>query len=65
MPSSRREYAQVLRLLKTFAIADFQTAVEQGIDFDAIGFDAVKHLLLRRGECAVISPAGTWEWKPA
>ena len=42
----RREYVQVLRLLETFTIADLQAAVEQAIDLGAIGFDAVKHLVL-------------------
>ena len=46
----RREYVQVLRLLETFAVADLQAAVEQAIDLGAIGFDAVKHLVLCRVE---------------
>ena len=46
----RREYVQVLRLLETFTLADLQAAVEQAIDLGAIGFDAVKHLVLCRIE---------------
>ena len=46
----KREYVQVLRLLETFTLADLQAAVEQAIDLGAIGFDAVKHLVLCRIE---------------
>ncbi|BBD02553.1 hypothetical protein YGS_C2P0567 [Sphingobium sp. YG1] len=46
----RREYVQVLRLLETFTVADLQAAVEQAIALGAIGFDAVKHLVLCRVE---------------
>ncbi len=42
----RREYVQVLRLLESFELADLHGAVKQAIQFGAIGFDAVKHLLL-------------------
>ena len=46
----RREYVQVLRLLESFTIGDLQAAVEQALDLGAIGFDAVKHLVLCRIE---------------
>nr|KIS29365.1 transposase [Novosphingobium sp. P6W]KIS29417.1 transposase [Novosphingobium sp. P6W] len=46
----KREYVQVLRLLESFDIADLQAAVEQAIDLGAVGFDAVKHLVLCRVE---------------
>ena len=46
----RREYVQVLRLLESFALADLHGAVKQALDMGAIGFDAVKHLLLCRVE---------------
>jgi hypothetical protein len=47
----RREYVQVLRLLESFALADLHAAVCQALQLGAIGFDAVKHLLLCRVEC--------------
>ena len=46
----RREYVQVLRLLESFELADLHAAVKQALQFGAIGFDAVKHLLLCRVE---------------
>ena len=46
----RREYVQVLRLLESFALVDLHGAVTQALDMGAIGFDAVKHLLLCRVE---------------
>ena len=46
----RREYVQVLRLLESFTLADLHGAVKQALDIGAIGFDAVKHLLLCRVE---------------
>ena len=45
-----REYVQVLRLLESFALADLHGAIKQALDMGAIGFDAVKHLLLCRVE---------------
>jgi hypothetical protein len=44
--ASRREYVQVLRLLETFEMADLQVAVKNALRMGAIGFDAVKHLVL-------------------
>lgn len=46
----RREYVQVLRLLESFELADLHAAVKQAIQLGAIGFDAVKHLILCRVE---------------
>lgn len=46
----RREYIQVLRLLETFDLAELRAAVKQAIQMGAIGFDAVKHILLCRVE---------------
>ena len=46
----RREYVQVLRLLESFPLADLHGAVKQALDMGAIGFDAVKHLVLCRIE---------------
>jgi hypothetical protein len=45
-----REYVQVLRLLETFALVEVHHAVRDAIKLGAIGFDAVKHLLLCRIE---------------
>jgi len=42
----RREYVQVLRLMETFSVPEVTAAVRQALDLRAIGFDAVKHLVL-------------------
>lgn len=42
----RREYVQVLRLMETFSLAEVTAAVRQALGLRAIGFDAVKHLVL-------------------
>lgn len=39
---------QVLRLLESFDIADLHAAVNPALQLGAIGFDAVKHLVLCR-----------------
>jgi hypothetical protein len=44
----KREYVQVLRLLETFEMDDVLHAVQDAIKLGAIGFDAVKHLILCR-----------------
>ena len=44
----KREFVQVLRLMETFAIDDVAAAVRDAIRRGAIGFDAVKHLVLCR-----------------
>ena len=46
----KREYVQVLRLLENFEPDDVHGAVKQALDLGAIGYDAVKHLLLCRIE---------------
>ena len=48
--SGRREYVQVLRLLETFEPADVYAGVKDALRLGAIGFDAVKHLVLCRIE---------------
>jgi len=47
--NGRREYVQVLRLLVPFSLEEVAAAVRQSLQFRAIAFDAVKHLLL----CAI------------
>jgi transposase len=42
----RREYVQVLRLLETFGMDDLHAAVKKALKLGAVGFDAVKHLVL-------------------
>ena len=44
--AGRRKYVQVLRLLETFEMGDLQVAVKNALRMGAIGFDAVKHLVL-------------------
>ena len=44
----KREYVQVLRLLEQFKMCDVHAAVKQSQEMGAIGYDAVKHLLLCR-----------------
>jgi len=46
----KREYVQVLRLLETFEMGHVHGAVRQALDLGAIGYDAVKHLMLCRIE---------------
>ena len=46
----KREFVQVLRLLETFSQQEGHTAVRDAIRLGAIGFDAVKHLVLCRLE---------------
>jgi transposase len=45
-----REYAQVLRLIETFALAEVTQAIEDALLLGTISFDAVRHLLLCRIE---------------
>jgi hypothetical protein len=45
----RREYVQVLMLMKTFSMDEVTVAAQQALQMRAIAFDAVKHLLL----CAI------------
>ena len=46
----KREYVQVLRLLETFSLDDVRAAISDALERGAIGFDAVKHLVLCRIE---------------
>jgi len=46
----KREYVQVLRLLETFKMDHVVGAVRHALDLGAIGYDAVKHLVLCRIE---------------
>jgi hypothetical protein len=48
--AGRREWVQVLRLLEVFSPEEVQAAVAEAIRLGAIGFDAVKHLVLCRLE---------------
>ena len=46
----KREFVQVLRLMEVFRIDDVASGVRDAIARGAIGFDAVKHLVLCRIE---------------
>lgn len=46
LKAGRREYVQVLRLLETFEMADLHLAVKNALRLGAVGFDAIKHLVL-------------------
>ncbi len=46
LKAGRREFVQVLRLLETFELDDLHAAVKTALRMGAIGFDAVKHLVL-------------------
>ena len=46
----KREYVQVLRLLETFDLEVLHGAVKDALRLGAIGYDAVKHLVLCRIE---------------
>jgi transposase len=48
--AGKREYVQVLRLLETFRLEDVHAAVREALRLGAIGFDAIKHLVLCRIE---------------
>ena len=48
--AGKRDYVQVLRLLETFRLEDVQAAVHEALRLGAIGYDAVKHLVLCRIE---------------
>ena len=48
--AGKREYVQVLRLLETFKLEDVHAAVCLALRLGAIGYDAVKHLVLCRIE---------------
>jgi transposase len=44
--AGRREYVQVLRLLESFGMEDLHMAVKNALRMGAVGFDAIKHLVL-------------------
>jgi hypothetical protein len=46
----KRDYVQVLRLLESFELEDVHGAVRDALRLGAIGYDAVKHLVLCRIE---------------
>jgi transposase len=46
LKAGRREYVQILRLLETFDLADLHMAVKTALRMGAVGFDAIKHLVL-------------------
>jgi len=48
--AGKREYVQVLRLMETFDAEEVYGAVKQALSLGAIGYDAVKHLVLCRIE---------------
>jgi len=48
--NGKREYVQVLRLLETFTLEDVQGAIKQALNIGAIGYDAVRILVLCRLE---------------
>ena len=48
--SGKREYVQVLRLLETFELNDLHGAVQDSLRLGAVGYDAIKHLVLCRIE---------------
>jgi hypothetical protein len=48
--AGKREYVQVLRLMETFDADEVHGAVKQALRLGAIGYDAVKHLVLCRIE---------------
>ena len=48
--AGKREYVQVLRLLESFELVDVHGAVRDALRLGAIGYDAVKHLVLCRIE---------------
>ena len=46
----KREFVQVLRLMEVFDVDDVAASVRDAIDRGAVGFDAIKHLVLCRIE---------------
>ncbi len=48
--AGKREYVQVLRLLESFELEVVHGAVRDALHLGAIGYDAVKHLVLCRIE---------------
>ena len=50
LKAGRREYVQVLRLMESFDLDEVHGAVKTALRMGAIGFDAIKHLVLCRVE---------------
>lgn len=48
--AGKREYVQVLRLMENFALEEVHGAIRDALRLVAIGYDAVKHLVLCRVE---------------
>ncbi len=48
--AGKRAYVQVLRLLESFPLGEVEAAIREALRLGAIGFDAIKHLLLCRIE---------------
>ncbi|AXI44566.1 IS21 family transposase (plasmid) [Sulfitobacter sp. SK012] len=48
--AGKREYVQILRLLETFEMEHVHAAIKQALDLGALGYDAIKHLILCRIE---------------
>ncbi len=48
--AGKREFVQVLRLLESFPLGEVETAIREALRLGAVGFDAIKHLLLCRIE---------------
>lgn len=48
--AGKREYVQVLRLMDSFPLPTVEAAIAQALRLGALGFDAVKHLVLCRIE---------------
>jgi hypothetical protein len=49
--AGKREYVQTLRLMESVDMNTLAAATRDAIQLGAIGFDAIKHLVLCRIEC--------------
>ncbi len=50
MPPASASTSRSLRLLESFPLGEVETAIREALRLGAIGFDAIKHLLLCRIE---------------
>jgi hypothetical protein len=55
--AGKREYVQILRLMENFQFQEVEGAVHDALRLGAVGFDAVKHLVLCRIEQLPTGPA--------
>ena len=55
--AGKREYVQILRLMENFQFQEVEGAVHDALRLGAVGFDAVKHLVLCRIEQRPTGPA--------